>query len=557
MDQIMDASKKLVNDAYDTFFELTGNSLTLETIFAIACKKQRVKLTTNPAILQKIKESQEYIENAAKENNKIIYGVTTNYGGMANFEVSPEDQEQLQENLIWGHKCQLGEPLPIEAIRAGMLLRANSLVKGISGIRQEIIERILLFLNNDMTPVIKEYGSIGASGDLIPLSYIAGSVIGLDPSFKIVYQDNIINSLEALTILKLFPLKLRPKEGLALINGTSMMTGIASICAIRAKKQFELSQYIHGFFIQALKGSCEPYQPFIHEQKPHSGQINVARRMVEILHDSKFVINTEDDRSRKYHNKLIQDRYSLRCLPQYMGVIQEGLELIENKITIEANSANDNPLIDTTHQISYHQGNFYGGYIADSMDNLRHYLALLAKHIDVQISLLVTPEFSNGLSASLYGNRVGTIKHGLKGLQICGNSIVPVLLFLGGHISHLYMTHAEQFNQNINSQGFASANLAIKSVDLYEKYLAIALIFAVQSISLRCYEDFQHFDARAGLSPKLIPLFEAIYAIVGKKISPDKAFINQNNEQSMDDDLEKVIADLKSNEGKIWNALMF
>jgi phenylalanine ammonia-lyase len=553
---MMDALIELASEDCKISFELTGDGLSLENIYSIACENQRVKLTDDAVILQKIKESQEYIENAIIGNNKIIYGVTTNYGGMANFEVSPAEQELLQENLIWGHKCQLGEPLPIAMIRAGMLLRANSLIKGVSGIRQEVIERIIRFLNNDMTPVIKEYGSIGASGDLIPLSYIAGAIIGLDTSFKLYYQNNIINALEALKILKLFPIKLRPKEGLALINGTSMMTGVASICAVKAKRQFKLTQYIHAFFIQALNGSSEPFHPFVHHQKPHSGQMDVAKKMLELLQGSKFIINNTDDLSRKYHNKLIQDRYSLRCLPQYMGVVQEGLEIIENKITIEANSANDNPLIDTTHQISYHQGNFYGGYIADTMDNLRHYLALLAKHIDVQISLLVTPEFSNGLSASLYGNKEGTIKHGLKGLQICGNSIVPVLLFLGNHIAHLYMTHAEQHNQNINSQGFASANLAIKSVDLFEKYLAIALMFAVQAISIRCYEEFQHFDARIGLSKKLIPLYEAIYAIVGKEISRDTAFINQNHEQSMDDDLEKIISDLKTNDGKIWNVLM-
>ncbi|CAG8813061.1 5998_t:CDS:1, partial [Cetraspora pellucida] len=228
----------------------------------------------------------------------------------------------------------------------------------------------------------------------------------------------------------------------------------------------------------------------------------------------------------------------------------------KNYVETEINSATDNPLIDTDQQTVFHSGNFLGQYIAFSMDLLRHSLGLIAKHIDTQIALLVSPEFNNNnLPPSLIENPNNNIQFGLKGLQICANSIMPILLHQGNHITHLYPTHAEQYNQNINSQSFASSNLTWNSIEIMKHYLAISLIFAIQSIELKTFTEFQNYNTRAYLSPKLIPLYKTIYEILGCEISEQKPLIRYIHEQSLDSYVHKLVDDLNNPNGSILKSI--
>jgi phenylalanine ammonia-lyase len=248
----------------------------------------------------------------------------------------------------------------------------------------------------------------------------------------------------------------------------------------------------------------------------------------------------------------MQDRYSIRCLPQYLGAIKDGLNKIKEEIEIEINSATDNPLIDARNKLTFHSGNFLGQYIGIGMDNLRQYLGLIAKHLDTQIALLVSPEFNKHLPPSLAGNYGEGIQFGLKGLQICANSIMPLLLHSGNSITHLFPTHAEQYNQNINSQGFSSANLTWSAIEIMHYYLAISLIFSIQSVDLRTYEKYHHCNTRKHLSPKLVPLYEVIHQILGREISDTRPLILKNNEQSLDVYIENIVSDLRSLNSKIY-----
>ena len=534
--------------------ELTGNILCIEDVIQVSRFGKKARVTSSLEVRRKIYGSHDYICQAV-EQNQIIYGVTTNFGGMAtkHLDCDEKDRALLQENLLWGLKCSVGKKLSPEHIRASMLIRANALARGASGIRFELIERLLLFLNNHFTPVVREYGSIGASGDLVPLASVAGAILGLSPSFKVDYQNQEIDSLNALKLLGLEPIKLKPKEGLALVNGTSFMTGIATNCIHDASQLFHLSLHIHAFYIQALQGSIHAFHPFVHEQKPHKGQKLVAKTIRELIQNSELLANAMAIPTE--HSRHIQDRYSLRCLPQYLGVIHEGLETIKNTIESEINSANDNPLIDAENNRIFHCGNFLGEYIAISMDHLRHYIGLVAKHLDTQIALLVTPEFSGSLPPSLAGNPGENIQFGLKGLQICANSIMPILLHLGNNISHLYPTHAEQYNQNINSQGFASANLAWSSIETFRHYIAISLIFAIQSVDLRTFKIYGNYDTTAYLSPKLIPLYNVIYQILEQSPTKIRPLVVQNNEQNFDEYISKIVTDLSNANSKIYKAL--
>ncbi len=520
-----------------------GENLSIHDVVRVARHGAPVQLTNEDEVLRHIHASYEYIINAVAAG-VAIYGVTTGFGGMANQVVSHEDAAALQNNLIWYHKAGAGKRLPSADVRAAMLIRMNSLARGVSGIRLEIIQRLETFLNAGVTPHVREFGSIGASGDLVPLTSITGALIGLDRCFTVDFNGEEVDALTALERLELPPLRLRPKEGLAMINGTSVMTGIAAHCVYDAQTLFALAMGAHALAIQGLGGTNQSFHPFIHAHKPHPGQVWAAAHMLDLLAGSRLSRDELDGQHAHRAHDLIQDRYSLRCLPQYMGPLVESLTQIAQQIEVEINAATDNPLIDIETQVSYHGGNFLGQYIGVAMDHLRYTMGLVAKHLDVQIALLVTPEFNNGLAPSLVGNTARQVNMGLKGLQLVGNSIMPLLTFFGNSLVDRFPTHAEQFNQNINSQGFGSANLARQSLDTLQQYIAIALMFGVQAVDLRTYTEVGHYDARACLSPATSRLYEALRQVVGRPPGADRPYIWNDDEQPLEAHIACIAADI-------------
>ncbi len=339
-------------------------------------------------------------------------------------------------------------------------------------------------------------------------------------------------------------LHLCPKEGLALINGTSAMAGIAANCIHDARILLSLAMGAHALFFQGLGASDQSFHPFIDKQKPHPGQILVSSQMRRFLEKSQLIRREFNGRHHHNKNELEQDRYSLRCLPQFMGPVADGLSIITRQVETEINSATDNPLIDVENKAYYYCGNFLGQYVSIAMDQLRYYLGLLAKHLDVQIAMIVAPEFNNGLPPSLAGNPSKKINLGLKGLQLTCNSIMPLICFFGNSLADRFPTHAEQFNQNINSQGFGSANLTRHSVNMFGQYMAAALIFGVQVVDLRTYKVFGHFDSRRSLSRASNMLYESILNVTGKAPSEKRPYIFDDNEQSMDELIFKISEDI-------------
>lgn len=521
--------------------------LTLANVIAVAKNSQKVALTKNKKVCQKINASSDFIDQAVA-SGQAIYGVTTGFGGMANKAISPEDAAALQEHLIWFLKAGAGQRLPKADVRAAMLLRMNSHTYGASAIRYELIERMAVFLNEDIIPHVYDLGSIGASGDLVPLAHITGALFGLDEAFRVDYQGKEMSCIQALKKLGLPRLPLKAKEGLAMVNGTSVMTAIATNCLADAYAETALALSVQAMMIQALGGTDQSFHPFIHQLKPHAGQVWSAEKMIELLKNSKLSQNEMQGEHNFKEEELIQDRYSIRCLPQYLGPVFDGLHEISKQVEVEVNSATDNPLIDAEKKQSYHGGNFLGQYIGVGMDRLRYLLGLVAKHLDTQIALLVAPEFNGGLPASLVGNVERKVNMGLKGLQISGNSIAPLITFYGNSLADRYATHAEQFNQNINSLGFGSANLARTSLNIFKQYLGIALIFAVQAVELKTYQKFKHYDASQTLSSKTKDLYIAVKKLLGSKVSVERPLIWNDNEQSLDVYIAKLAYDLSSNE---------
>lgn len=520
-----------------------GENLTINNVVMIARKGIRIALSDADVVTKKIQATYSYIEEAVSKN-KAIYGVTTGFGGMSNVVISQQEAIALQNNIPWPHTSGAGRRLPNADVRAAMVLRTNSLMRGLSGVRLELVKRLEIFLNSGITPHVYELGSIGASGDLVPLSHIAGALVGIAERYKVDFRGDDIDCITALKHVGLEPMQLAPKEGLALINGTSMMSGIAANCMYDSWSLLGLTIGAHGLMIQGLGGSNQPFHPFIHKHKPHTGQVWAADQMLKFLSGSQLIRDELDGLHNHRGHKLIQDRYSLRCLPQYLGPIIDGFANIAQQIETEINSATDNPLIDPVNNVSYHCGNFLGQYIGTGMDLLRYFIGLMAKHLDAQISLLVSPEFNDGLAASLVGNTQRRVNLGLKGLQLTGNSIMPILTFLGNSLVDRYPTHAEQFNQNINSQGFGSANLARQSVEICQQYLAIALMFGVQAVDLRTYVTKGHYDARAALSPASAELYESLRRTIGRPPSTERPYIWDDDEQGLDEHIALIAADI-------------
>jgi phenylalanine ammonia-lyase len=409
-----------------------------------------------------------------------------------------------------------------------------------------MVERMATFLNCEATPHVYEFCSIGASGDLSPLSYITASLIGLDDAWKVDYQGRVVGARTLVNELGLGPETLGPKEGLAMVNGTSVMTAIAAGCVHDMQNLLALSFGAHSLLFQGLSATNQSFHPFIHEHKPLPGQMAAAQAMLELLQGSALIADElEGQHEFRGGEQPIQDRYSLRCLPQYMGPIVDGIRQIAGQIEIEMNSATDNPLVDHERGHTYHGGNFLGQYVGVGMDQLRYHMALLAKHLDIQIAMAAIPAFSNGLSAMLVGNTERKVNGGLQSLQICANCIMPQLMFYGNSLVSHYPSHAEGFNQNINSQGYGSANLARRAVEIFQHYIAVALIFGVQASELRTKLALGHFDAQAALSPLSRQLYLAVYKVIGARPSAGKPLVWNDYEQQIDQYLARIVADLK------------
>jgi phenylalanine ammonia-lyase len=533
---------------------VSGEGLTLDQVIRVARYGARVSISEDRAVRERVDLSSEFIRRAVDQNQP-IYGVTSGFGAMAYKSISREQAEELQNNIPWFHKVGAGHRIPGSDVRAAMLLRMNSLLRGASGIRMEIIQRLETFLNSGATPHVYEFASIGASGDLSPLAYITANLIGLADAWKSDYQGREVDAVSLLQALGLQPIRLAPKEGLALVNGTAVMTGIAAGCVHDMRNLVSLALGAHALLLQGLAGTNQSFHPFIHQHKPLPGQLKAAEVMLALLEGSQLICD-ELDGSHEFRggDEPIQDRYSLRCLPQYLGPIIDGVAFVAAQVEMEINAATDNPLVDHERGTTYHGGNFLGQYIGVGMDQLRYHLGLLAKHLDVQIAMAATPAFSNGLPAMLVGNTARPVNGGLQGLQICGNCIMPQLSFYANSLVTHFPTHAEGFNQNINSQGYGSANLTRRALEIGRHYMAIALLFGVQSVDLRSVLGFGHYDAREVLSPATRALYEAIHEVIGRGFNRERALVWNDDEQSLDAYIAAITTDLEG-ESRILAAL--
>lgn len=385
-----------------------GEGLGLKQVLAVAREGAPVKL--HPSGRSKLLKSRDVVENILRQE-RIVYGITTGFGRFSDVLISRQDSDSLQENIIMSHACGIGEPLPPEAVRAMMLLRANSLAKGFSGVRPEVVELLLEMLNAGIHPVVPAKGSVGASGDLIPLAHVALAMIGLG---EVEHQGRAAPSEKVLQEAGLTPLQLTAKEGLALINGTQYMSALGTLALLDAFQLFKAASIAAAMSFEALEGIASAFDDQVHEVRPHCGQKTCAALMLRLIRGSDLLMRRD--------HKRVQDAYTLRCIPQVHGATLDALQYIRSVLEIEINSATDNPLIFPNSGDIISGGNFHGQPLALALDFLAMAVNELGNISERRIERMVNPALNNGLPAFLTKN--GGLNSGLMLLQYAAAALV-------------------------------------------------------------------------------------------------------------------------------------
>lgn len=472
--------------------------LRIEDLLAVAQSRASARLQPDAAFRERIARGAQFLDTLL-DREGVIYGVTTGYGDSCVVAVPLHQVEALPQHLFTFHGCGLGKLLDAEATRAVLAARLRSLTHGMSGVRIELLDRLQAFLEYDVLPLIPEEGSVGASGDLTPLSYVAAALAG---EREVMFRGERRRAAEVHRQLGWTPLTLRPKEALALMNGTAVMTGLACLAYARADYLLKLATRITALNVIALEGNPEHFDERLFAAKPHPGQMQVAAWIRQDL--------AIDAPTAPLHR--LQDRYSIRCAPHVLGVLADSLGLLRQFIETELNSANDNPIIDAENERVLHGGHFYGGHIAFAMDSLKNLVANVADLLDRQLALLVDSRYNHGLPSNLSGAPASTamINHGFKAVQI-GTSAWAAEALKNSMPASVFSRSTECHNQDKVSMGTIAARDALRSLELTEQVAAATLIAANQGVWLRQ----QSQDAR----PLPAPL-HSMHAALGEDFPP-------------------------------------
>jgi histidine ammonia-lyase/phenylalanine ammonia-lyase len=519
----------------DVQLEIDGGSLTIEDVVAVA--RGGVHAGISHDAMARIEAARE-LKRDLIEREVPIYGVTTGFGDSAHRQISPSKTAALQHNLLRDLGCGTGAFASPEVTRATMLLRANCLAKGNSGVRAELIERLLALLNADVLPLIPERGSCGASGDLVPLSYIGSAVVG---EADVLVDGETKSAAEALDQLGLDPFELEAKEGLGLVNGTSFISAFSALAVADARDLADVSDLCTAMASEALLGNRGHFNAFLFEAKAHPGMIECARVIRGLLHDSQLALDSEeifadqdlDGREYLELHRQVQDKYSIRCAPHINGMLRDTLDWASRWVEIEINSSDDNPLFDTDSGRVQSGGNFYGGHMGQAMDSLKIALANLCDLMDRQLELVVDEKFNAELTPNLipfFGpdHPEAGLHHGFKGMQLCCSAMTAEALKLSNP-STIHSRSTEAHNQDKVSMATIAARDARSIVELAQNVAAIHLLAVTQALDLRGVD-------------KASPITRAAHDLVRQRVP----FLD--GDRRMDADIRAVVELIRSGE---------
>ena len=444
---------------------LGAQALTIEDVARVARDHLAVRISGGART--RIANGRARLEELLARGER-IYGVNTGIGANVGISLPPGQMELLQQNLVVQLGCATGEPLRRDVVRAAALLRVATFVTGASAVRNHLVDALAGLLNRGVTPVVPRYGSVGASGDLMPSAYIARVLLGMGEA---EFQGRRMPAAEALQAAGLAPVRFAPKEGLALINGTTFMTSVASLVWLDARSVLRALLAANALCIEALQAPDLPFHPWVHESKGHPGQIAVAGFLRDLLQGSAFVQASSG-----------QTCYSLRCVPQGLGPVWEAFEESRAVIEREINSANDNPLIDPDSGTLFKAGNFYGGHIARLLDTWKIDFACMANWANSLMALLVDDRFNGGLPSNLTPEP--GLNSGFKGMQLSVTSLACAVRQMAGP-SSIHSLPTEQYNQDVVSLGMHAAVTAMEALECLRNEAAMLLLAAAQAVDLR------------------------------------------------------------------------
>ena len=446
--------------------QISAEHLTIEQVGEIIYNNYKIELSEDAK--QRIKRCRNYLDKKIARNGEPIYGVTTGFGSLCNVSIGKDHLSQLQINLIKSHACGVGERVPNDIVKIMLLLKIQSLSYGYSGCKLDTVMRLVSFFNNDIYPVVYKQGSLGASGDLVPLAHLCLPLVGLG---EVEYQGKVIAGAEMLRRKRWKPIVLASKEGLALLNGTQNMSAFAVWSLLQAQRLSDWADKIAAMSLDAYDGRIEPFTDAVHLVRPHNGQLETAARMKEMLEGSQLIVNS------KAH---VQDPYSFRCVPQVHGAVKDTLRYVKSVIDIEINSATDNPTVCPDEDIIVSAGNFHGEPIALPIDFLSIAMSELANISERRIYRLVSG--TRGLPSFLVANP--GVNSGFMITQYTAASCVSLNKSLAMPSSVDSIPSCQDQEDHVSM----GANAAIKLYKVIlnnERVLAIELFNAAQALDFR------------------------------------------------------------------------
>ena len=446
--------------------EITAEHLTLERVGEIIDNNYKLQLSDDARA--RIERCRKYLDEKIAASPVPVYGVTTGFGSLCNVSIGQDQLSQLQINLIKSHACGVGERVPNDIVKIMLLLKIQSLSYGYSGCKLDTVMRLVSFFNNDIYPVVYKQGSLGASGDLVPLAHLCLPLVGLG---EVEYQGKVIAGAEMLRRKRWKPIVLASKEGLALLNGTQNMSAFAVWSLLQAQRLSDWADKIAAMSLDAYDGRIEPFTEAVHLVRPHNGQLETAARMKEMLEGSQLIVNS------KAH---VQDPYSFRCVPQVHGAVKDTLRYVKSVIDVEINSATDNPTVCPDEDIIVSAGNFHGEPIALPIDFLSIAMSELANISERRIYRLVSG--TRGLPSFLVANP--GVNSGFMITQYTAASCVSLNKSLAMPSSVDSIPSCQDQEDHVSM----GANAAIKLYKVIlntERVLAIELFNAAQALDFR------------------------------------------------------------------------
>ncbi len=516
-----------IKQTMDNIIHIGNQKATIDDINQLSHSKVRCQLSNQPLFIKYIDAGAEFLKQMLADNG-IIYGVTTGFGDSCDVPVSEPLALQMPKNLYTFHGCGTGKILSVQQARKVLAVRLVSLCQGASGVRYKLLEQLAMLLNKNIIPMIPEEGSVGASGDLTPLSYVAAVLCG---EREVYYQGAVCSAENAFKAEGVEAITLKPKEGLAIMNGTAVMTALGIEAYSRAQYLSRMNARVTALATLALGSNPQHFDEFLFSVKPHKGQQQVAKWVREDLQTS----------GELFDSGRLQERYSIRCAPHVIGVLQDILPWYQETIENELNSANDNPIINAENKTIHHGGHFYGGHIAFVMDAMKNNIANLSDLMDRQMALMVDVKFNHGLPRNLTGadDHVQSINHGFKAVQIACSAWTAEALKLTMPAS-AFSRSTESHNQDKVSMGTIAARDCLRVLELAEQTTAATLMASVQAIQLRVkQQELKITD----LNDQLKLFLEDFIKLV--------PFVE--NDRAMDKDINTVVESIKSQRWKLYD----